>query len=56
MSRTPKRYYDSVPAYVVVGRTETLNACGDAVRPQQSGQESVKREDSTEQLILVSLS
>ena len=41
---------------LAVGHTERLNACGDTVRSQQLGQESLKQEDSTEQQLLLSLS
>ncbi len=44
---------------VAVGHTETQNACGDSVRPQQLGHESLRQEDSiaiSDQLLLFSLS
>ena len=41
---------------LAVGHTESINACGDTVRPHQLGRESLKQEDSTEQQLLVSLS
>ena len=42
--------------HLAVGHTESLNACGDTVRPRQLGQESLNQEDSTGQQLLVSLS
>ena len=41
---------------LAVGHTESINACGDSVRPQQLGHESSNQEDSTEQPLLFSLS
>ena len=41
---------------LAVGHTESINACGDSVSPQQLGHESSNQEDSTEKPLLVSLS